>query len=91
MASVEVVKGKNPRKVMVETIVYDEIFNLSLSKDEAQALKWVLEKVGGDPDRTPRKHINEIHGALCRARLGNLDWPTSEKFNTLYFGNKVGS
>lgn len=86
MAKVEV--KRTPRTV--ETVVYDDLINLAMTKDEAEALQWVLEKVGGDPLCTPRKHIEEIYNALYLAKVKTLDWPAQEKCSSLYFAKKNG-
>jgi len=62
-------------------------FILKLTTDEAMALKWVLGKVGGDPDNTPRKHIDSIDAALGKIGIEPIDWPTSDG-SALYFGAK---
>ncbi len=37
---------------------------LELSREEADALAAVVAKIGGDPERSPRKHIKAIEEAL---------------------------
>lgn len=49
----EVVKVVEPEKVILE-----------LSRDEAQFLANVLGAVGGDPDKSPRRHQRGVSGAL---------------------------
>lgn len=43
------------------------LLSLELSGDEAQALRTVLNKVGGNPDFSPRKHIDHVLVALDKA------------------------
>lgn len=43
------------------------LLSLELSGDEAEALRTVLNKVGGDPDHSPRKHIDTLNTALNKA------------------------
>lgn len=63
--------------------------HLVLSDREATALRYVLQRVGGDPNSTPRGLLNDepnsIDGAL--ARLGvdkdKLEWNSSS--GSIYF------
>jgi hypothetical protein len=45
-------------------------FTLSLSEEEAVALRTVLRQVGGDPLHSLRKQIDCISEALDTARIG---------------------
>lgn len=84
MASVEI--KQTPRTV--KTIVYDDTVNLSMSREEAEALMWVLEKVGGDPVQTPRGKIEELYIALGKANIKTLQWPAEGPYGSLYFARK---
>jgi len=77
---------KNVRKV--ERIVVDTIedgVTLELSKDEAEALRFVFQHIGGNPDKGGRKHINAITRALDDAKVKVGRYTVDEKYNSLYF------
>ena len=54
---------------------------LTLSEDEAQALKLVLDNVGGDPETTPRGRIDSIYESLSAAKVHCVSWPIDGEIN----------
>jgi hypothetical protein len=61
-----------------------DTMTLTLSKDEAMALKWVLNKVGGHPVRTPRGLVAAINDRL---NVEPVSWETLPGKTSLYFGD----
>lgn len=42
-----------------------EEMTLTLTVDELKFLMVVLNRIGGDPNNSPRKYADEIHDAIC--------------------------
>jgi hypothetical protein len=86
MATATLTNTPIPIEVPVETTV-----TLTLTGEEAIALKIVLNHIGGNPDTTPRGHIESIHNALKGLGIGGSrverDRPllTSSPMAGLYF------
>lgn len=41
-----------------------EVINLELTKEEAETLRFILNRIGGTPSNSPRKHADSITTAL---------------------------
>lgn len=44
-----------------------EAINLSLNESELSTLMVILNRIGGCPDNSPRKHADSIHQAILKA------------------------
>ena len=40
-------------------------FNVDLSAEEIEVLKFIMGRIGGDPDTTPRKYVNSMYKKVC--------------------------
>ncbi len=50
--------------IKVETVVKQQVVTLKLTSDEARTLMAVLSQIGGDPDKSARKHCDSIRFGL---------------------------
>lgn len=82
----------NSNKVTVEKVVTvkQEVVNLELSVDEAETLLFILHRIGGDPDTTPRGTIDNISSALAitikkPTLVSRPDLITSKDNRAIYF------
>lgn len=81
--------GSKVEEVKVTKIVEEKRHNFSFSDDEVATLMWVLNRVGGDPERTPRNHISNIYNAIYKAGVKTLCWPAHRDYNSLYFADRT--
>jgi hypothetical protein len=61
-------------------VVHDEeVVDLRLTMEEADALIAILGSIGGDPDTSPRKHFWDLSNALYDAT--GLRWADTESYS----------
>lgn len=74
-----VTKNVKHVKKMVETEVEETTYTMELSLDELKTLRAVFNRIGGDPNSGPRKHVdsmsNAIDGGVGHSRY---DWSWAE-------------
>jgi hypothetical protein len=58
-----------------------ESVTLTLNQEEFQTLYAVLNRIGGDPVDSPRKHVNKILNALWKAYEGDTNFPERKLFD----------
>ena len=77
--------------VEVEKVVVTQVstYQLNINKAELQALLWVLNRVGGDPDSTPRGKIANIMTALREFGVPEARYNAQAGLCSLYFGEKL--
>lgn len=59
--------------------------NLALSVAEAETLRFLVARVGGDPDDSPRKHTDSIGHALDKAGVTEPYLAVVGDMNCIYF------
>lgn len=69
-------------KSRVEVVTVEDGVTLHLSMAEAKTLAAVGTKIGGDPDDTPRRHMDAINKALQEALASTrlYDWGWFDDF-----------
>lgn len=83
----------NVQRIEVEPArpaVYREEVTLTLSKDEAETLRALLDHVGGSHSRSRRKHTSAISGALSRAGVILPYYELHENQRSIWFADQVG-
>lgn len=75
---------KNEAVTETKTVVVEpETVTLTLTLDEADTLAAIAGKIGGDPDRSPRKHVDEIARVLAGVGFhwanGSKAWQAMER------------
>lgn len=68
------------RTAAVTKVVIDKPagFTLHLSEAEAIALACVMSRVGGDPEKSDRKHTQAIYDALRDSGLYYREYPAND-------------
>ena len=56
-------------KKQVPVMTEQTAVTLSLSVEEARTLRTIFNLVGGDPDKSRRKHCDDMEEALRQARI----------------------
>lgn len=74
-----ILKSSKTVEKLVET--REDVFVLTLSTDEARALRSVVGYVSGDSDNTPRKYTDAIYNALVPHVAALVDWTTQGQFS----------
>lgn len=77
---------KKVEKVITTT---EEQYELSMNKDELQALIWVLNRVGGNPNVTPRGKISAIINALTVFKMTEVSASADPRWHSLYFADPL--
>jgi hypothetical protein len=78
----------NPAVTRTEIVeVAPETITLTLSMEEASALKAVCQRVGGDPYATPRKHFDSILDELRSVGVKEEAYQVDDKHRSIYFNS----
>ena len=72
-ATVTITPAVEVTATFVVTPAKPERITLELTREQARALHLVLRKVGGNPYRTERAHIESIYEALRETDIGYSD------------------
>ena len=77
-------------KTIVKTIeVKEEVINLQLTRREATLLANIFNKIGGNPDRTPRGEVDKISKRLKDINIFPSDDGTVAN-HAIYYGEYKG-
>lgn len=76
---------------MAEASVFtpEPTLTLTLTMQEAEVLHTILRAVGGEPDASPRGHMNTTLTALENAGIAYNDNAFETRYQGLYFKNEV--
>ena len=80
--------AKASKREKVVQVIQEEGFTLELTTNEASTLLWLMVRIGGNPDRTPRQHCNAIQDALLKVGAKELTWTADPKYPRIYFTDK---
>ncbi|WP_035800352.1 hypothetical protein [Kitasatospora mediocidica] len=73
-------------KKMVEVDVHEDVITMTLSREEAETLRFLFEKIGGSPTNSPRRHIDAMKIALSGAGAIRSELAIqSGRFDAIYF------
>ena len=78
--------AKLTTRTVSKPVEVDEV-TLILSVEEAKTLRFIMERVGGDPKDTPRSHADAISMSLAGV-VDRPDFYTTKGHSAIYFARK---
>jgi len=79
---------KTHKKPVITTIyIEEEVYTLTLNKEEATLLLHITESIGGSPINSPRGTVDKIQRALTEAGVGPCTYKVLANHSSIYFEN----